>query len=328
MDDAMKSARRVLEIEAKSVAKLIEKLDDNFGKAVSLIFNAKGRLIVTGIGKSGLIGRKIAATMTSTGTQALFLHPVEGMHGDMGIVGKGDVILALSNSGETEELNMILATVRELGVKIIAFTGKKKSTLAALSTVVIDTGVEKEACPFGMTPTASTTAALAMGDALAVALMEKRKFGEEDFCKFHPGGTLGMRLFAKVAKAMVKGSRVPQVKLGIKASKAVKKMNDKNVGFVIVTDQEGELAGILTDGDIRRHICNSFNFNEKLVDEVMSRSPKTIGMDASLAEAIAKMQKLEITTLVVTSADNKVLGYLHLHDILGRGGNLRVSVSL
>jgi len=325
---AITSARTVIETEAQALLGLLDKLDDNFVKATELIFATKGRLIVTGIGKSGLIGKKIAATMTSTGTPAIFLHPVEGMHGDLGIVGKDDVVLALSNSGETEELNMILAPMRELGVQIIAFTGKSSSTLAKLSNVVINTGVAKEACPFGMTPTSSTTAMLAMGDALAVALIEKRQFGEEDFHKFHPGGSLGMRLFAKIAKVMITGARVPLVTLGVKAAQAVQEMNGKNVGFVLVSDAQGKLQGILTDGDIRRHICAGINIGEKIIDEVMSHSPKTISAESSVAEAITKMQRLEITTLVVVDSQQEILGYIHLHDILGRGGSLRLSLPI
>ena len=325
-DKAIKSAQNVLKIEAQSILQLIDRLDRNFSRAVLLIYKTKGRLIVTGIGKSGLVGKKISATMTSTGTQAIFLHPVEGMHGDLGIVTKEDVVLAISNSGETEELNVILESIRKIGAAIIAFTGKPASTLAKMSDIVIDVGVEKEACPFGMAPTSSTTAALAMGDALAVALIEKRKFTESDFYKFHPGGSLGLRLLSKVSKVMITGSNVPKVSTGVTASEAVRKMDEKNVGFVLVVGRGETVLGILTDGDIRRHVSRNVNINQKTIDEIMSCSPKMISNDASIADAIAKMQQLEITTLVVVNGKNKLLGYIHLHDVLGRGGSLRISL--
>jgi len=326
-DEAIAMAKDVLKIEAESILHLINKLNDSFSKAVDLIFKSKGRVIVTGIGKSGLIGRKIVATLTSTGTQALFLHPVEGMHGDLGIVTSKDVMLAISNSGETDELNMILSSISELGVKMIAFTGNPSSTLAKACDVVIDTGVEREACPFGLAPTSSSTAALAMGDALAVALIGRRKFNEKDFYKFHPGGNLSQRLRSRVRDVMIGGSNIPRVFSGTSALGAIEEMDEKNKGFVLITDKSGTLQGILTDGDLRRLVRHGQNLRDKSVDELMTPSPKTIGADVSLARTIERMQRDEITTLVVVNERKRLLGYVHLHDILGRGGTLKISLN-
>lgn len=320
-------ARDVLKIEAESIAGLIGKLNDNFTRAVDTIYKSHGRVIVTGIGKSGLIGKKIVATLTSTGTQAIFLHPVEGMHGDLGIVTKRDVVLAISNSGETKELNTIVASVREIGATLIAFSGDTESTLARSCDLVIDVGVAREACPFGLAPTSSTTAALAMGDALAVALIEKRSFNEKDFYKFHPGGNLGLRLRAKVRDVMIRGKDIPRVAGGATFAEAIRIMDEKNKGFVLVTDAKNHLLGILTDGDLRRLIRRGESLKDRLIDDIMTPSPKTITENASVAQTIETMQQREITTLVVINGQNKLKGYVHLHDILGRGGTLKISVS-
>ncbi|HBH87603.1 MAG TPA: KpsF/GutQ family sugar-phosphate isomerase [Syntrophaceae bacterium] len=319
-------AKDVLRIEAEGILHLIDKVDISFEKAVDIIFKTKGRVIVTGIGKSGLIGKKIVATLTSTGTPAIFLHPVEGMHGDLGIVTKDDVMLAISNSGETDELNMIISSIRKIGARLIAFTGNPSSTLARSSDVVIDVGVEKEACPFGLAPTSSTTACLAMGDALAAVLIEKRKFNQSDFYKFHPAGNLGQRLRAKVRDFMITGTEIPKVDSGTPVMQAIEEMDKGNKGFVLITDKKNRLAGILTDGDLRRFVRRGQNFQDKIIDEVMTPSPKTIEEDASLAQTIEYMQKDEITTLVVVNKKKQLKGYIHLHDILGRGGSLKISV--
>ncbi len=319
-------AKDVLRIEAEGILHLIDKVDSSFEKAVHIIFKTKGRVIVTGIGKSGLIGKKIVATLTSTGTPAIFLHPVEGMHGDLGIVTKDDVMLAISNSGETDELNMIISSIRKIGARLIAFTGNPSSTLARSSDVVIDVGVKKEACPFGLAPTSSTTACLAMGDALAAVLIEKRKFNQSDFYKFHPAGNLGQRLRAKVRDFMITGAGIPKVYSGTPVMQAIEEMDRGNKGFVLITDKKNRLAGILTDGDLRRFVRRGQNFQDKTIDEVMTPSPKTIEEDASLAQTIEYMQKDEITTLVVVNKKKQLKGYIHLHDILGRGGSLKISV--
>lgn len=325
-DQAIARAKEVLKTEAESILQLIGKVGDSFAGAVDIIYQSKGRVIITGIGKSGLIGKKIAATLTSTGTQAIFLHPVEGIHGDLGIVTKDDVIIAISNSGETSELNLIISAVREIGTPVIALTGNPSSTLSRFSDVVIDVSVEKEACPFGLAPTSSTTAAMAMGDALAVALIEKMNFQESDFYRFHPGGNLGMRLRAKVRDVMIR-EHIPLVFSGVPAAGAIEEMDEKNKGFVLVTSRENELVGILTDGDLRRMLRKGIDFKTKKIDELMTRSPKTIEENSSLAETIEFMQRDEITTLAVVDEKKKLKGYMHLHDILGRGGSLKISIS-
>ena len=324
---SLNRAREVLKIEARSILGLIDKLNDDFSRAVETIFKCKGRVIVTGIGKSGLIGRKISATLTSTGTQALFLHPVEGIHGDLGIVTKDDIVLAISNSGETRELIPIIGSVKQTGAPIIAFTGVLSSTLAKNSDIVIDVSVEKEACPFGLAPTSSSTAALAMGDALAIALIDKRKFLEKDFYKFHPGGSLGARLKATVGDAMVIGDKIPRVFSNSAALQAIEEIDRKNVGFVLVTDKRNNLLGILTDGDVRRMVRKGVPLDDKLIDDVMTHNPKTIDEKESLAATVELMQKKEITSLAVVNGKNKLKGYVHLHDILGRGGSVNISLT-
>jgi arabinose-5-phosphate isomerase len=324
---SLRQAREVLKIEAESILQLIDRIDDRFVKAVDIIYQSKGRVIVTGIGKSGLIGKKIVATLTSTGTQAIFLHPVEGMHGDLGIVTKDDVMLAISNSGETHELNMIIGSVREIGAPLIAFTGQLSSSLALASDVVIDVGVAREACPFGLAPTSSTTAALAMGDALAVALIERRRFNETDFYKFHPGGNLGLRLRARVRDVMIQGDQIPKVFSGSTFAAAIGEMDIKNKGFVLITNPDNHLLGIFTDGDLRRLIHRGEDFRDRAIDDIMTRSPKTIDENTSVARTIETMQQREITTLAVVNKNNQLKGYVHLHDILGRGGTLKISIT-
>jgi len=324
---SIKRGKEVLLTEAQSLLHLVDKIDANFARAVNMIFACKGRVIITGIGKSGLIGKKIVATMTSTGTQALFLHPVEGIHGDLGIVTKEDIVLAISNSGETRELMPIISSVKHIGAPIIAFTGVKTSTLGRNSEIVIDVSVEKEACPFGLAPTSSSTAALAMGDALAIALIDKRKFREKDFYKFHPGGSLGARLRATVRDAMIVGERIPRVWTKTPARQAISEIDRMNVGFVMVTDRRNTLLGILTDGDVRRLVSRGVSFDDLTVDDIMTQRPKTIDEKASLAEGVEFMQKKEITSLAVVNGKNKLKGYIHLHDILGRGGSVNISLT-
>jgi arabinose-5-phosphate isomerase len=326
-DRSIKEAKEVLRIEAESILRLIDRVGDSFSQAVELIYRCKGRVIVAGIGKSGLIGRKIVATLTSTGTQALFLHPVEGLHGDLGIVTKEDVLLAISHSGETIELNLVIDSIRSLGVPRIAFTGNLRSSLARNCDVVIDVGVEKEACPFGLAPTSSSTAALAMGDALAVALIQRRNFQEQDFYKFHPGGNLGSRLRAKVGDVMIGGLQIPRVKKEASAREAIRELDEKNKGFVLVTDGDETLMGILTDGDLRRLVRTGRDFLNERIDVIMTRNPKAVSETISVAQAIEQMQRAEITTLAVTDASGRLKGYIHLHDLLGRGGTLRMTLA-
>ncbi len=326
MADSIQQAKEVLRIEAESISNLIEKIGPSFSEAVGIIYRAKGRVIITGIGKSGLVGKKIAATLTSTGTPAIFLHPVEGLHGDLGIVTRDDVMLCISNSGETNELITLVSNVKGIGLAIISLTGNMHSTLAASSDVTIDVGVEKEACPFGLAPTSSTTATLAMGDALAVALVKKMDFTERDFYKFHPGGHLGQRLMARVKDVMIGGDGIPMVPSGMSAPAAIETMDEKNLGFVFITDPQNRLLGILTDGDLRRHIRAGVVFSEKIVDDLMTKGPKTIDPETSLAHTVEIMQRDEITTLATIDGDGHLDGYIHLHDILGRGGTIKISI--
>jgi arabinose-5-phosphate isomerase len=312
-------AREVLTIEAEGLAALIAKLDASFVKAVDLIFQAKGRVIVTGVGKSGIVARKLVATFNSTGTPALFLHPVEAMHGDLGMVSAADVILALSNSGETRELTILVPSLERLSAPLIAMTGRPDSTLGRLAQVAIDTGVPREACPLGLAPTASTTAMLAMGDALAVVLLTKRGFQASDFQRFHPGGSLGERLTLAISEVMLTGARVPVISLSHSLSQAIEEMDAKRLGVTLVVDGRGTLKGIITDGDLRRALKKWGSLQDKQVKEIMTPKPRNIGPGALASQALELMEHQAITVLPVVDEAQKVLGIVHLHDLLGRG---------
>ncbi|WP_449245700.1 KpsF/GutQ family sugar-phosphate isomerase [Desulfobacca acetoxidans] len=312
-------AREVLAIESEGIANLIPKLDHNFVRAVQMIFQAKGRLIVTGVGKSGIVARKIVATLNSTGAPSLFLHPVEAMHGDLGMISPQDVVLALSNSGETSELTILLPSIKRLGVPLIALTGRVESTLASHSDVVIDVGVPREACPLGLAPTASTTAALAMGDALAVALLTQRGFKASDFRRFHPGGSLGARLSLAIGEVMLTGNRVPRVHPEDPLISALREMDEKGFGATLVVDGAGVLLGIFTDGDLRRCLRKFQHLQDKTVAQVMTPSPHAIGPESLASQALEHMEHKAITVLPVVDAKRVVLGIVHLHDLLGRG---------
>ncbi|MBI5559109.1 MAG: KpsF/GutQ family sugar-phosphate isomerase [Deltaproteobacteria bacterium] len=314
-------AKEVLQIEAQGIQALIEQLDAGFDKAVALIMNCPSRVIITGIGKSGIIGQKISATFNSTGTPSFFLHPVEAMHGDLGIVDHNDVVLALSYSGETTELNMLLPTLKKRGVKTIAMTGNRNSTLASFADVVLSAKVPKEACPLGLAPTASTTAALALGDALAVVLIEKKKFAASDFRKNHPGGSLGERLKIKVQEVMITGPLMPVASLNSSLRAAISILNEKNLGAVLITDDERKLRGIITDGDLRRQISMPapVDLDRMQAKDIMTPSPKTIEEDLLAADALSIMQRHEVTILPVQNKAGQLSGMLHLHDLLGKG---------
>lgn len=316
-------ARRVLKIEADAVAALIDRIDERFEQAVEMILDCKGRVVVTGMGKSGLIGKKIAATLASTGTPALFLHPAEGIHGDLGMVTRGDTVIALSNSGETEEVARMLPALKRLGIKLIALTGNTDSTLAKNSDVVIDVGVKEEACPLGLAPTASTTATLAMGDALAVALLDKRGFREEDFACFHPGGTLGKRLLLRVQDLMHTGNAIPVVSEATLIKDAIYEISSKKMGVTSVLDGAGKLVGVISDGDLRRWMERTEKTGENLLakeaKDIMTKNPKVIKRETLAAEAVAIMERNSITCLIVTDHDAKPEGVIHLHDLLKAG---------
>jgi arabinose-5-phosphate isomerase len=311
-------AREVLQIEAEGIQAVLEQLGDEFARAVDLIMACPSRLIVTGIGKSGLVGQKITATLNSTGTPSFFLHPVEAMHGDLGMVAPTDVILAISYSGETTELNTLLSSLGERKVPIIAMTGGLSSTLAACADVTLNVAVPKEACPLGLAPTTSTTATLALGDALAVALLKRKQFRAEDFRRNHPGGSLGERLKVSVSEVMLTGSDIPWVHQKASLQDAIVTLHEKNLGAVMVTDQAGRLVGILTDGDIRR-IVISGDINGLDLSRVMTPDPVAIGADLLAADALSLMQEHEITILAVVDKGKKLSGILHLHNLLGKG---------
>ncbi len=314
----VEQAREVLRVEAEGILGLIERIGPEFEKAVEAILNAKGKVILTGIGKSGLIGRKIASTFNSTGTPAIFLHPVEAAHGDLGTVTMGDIILAVSNSGQTSEINAILPILRKMGAKLICFTGVLASPMAKLCDIVIDVGVKKEACPLGLAPTASSTAALAMGDALAVALINRRRFEKKDFQRFHPGGSLGERLAIKVREVMITGEGIPMVELGSLMRRAIQEMDSKRLGATLVVDEGLRLAGIITDGDLRRALLMKEDVHHIPVEDVMSSATKTIDEDQTAAEALGIMERHAITHLAIVDEHKKVKGIVHLHDVLGR----------
>jgi len=313
----LKTAKEVLKIEAEAVRNLIPKLNESFEDAVKLILSCKGRVVVTGIGKSGIIGKKIVATLSSTGTPSLFLHPTEGSHGDLGMITKSDIVIAISNSGETEEINNLLSFFKKKKIKIISMTGKINSTLARHSNFVLDTGVKREACPLGLAPTASTTAMLAMGDALAIALLKERDFKREDYALLHPAGSLGRRLSLKVKDVMKIGKQIPIVKHDITMKEAVAEISIKKFGFALVLDANKKLKGIITDGDVRRSVKVK-DFLNKRVDTFMSKKPKTIDKDSLAVEALEKMEKYSITSLSIVNKKNIPEGVVHLHDLLGR----------
>lgn len=312
-------AKQVIQIEADGLLSLLDQIDTQFDKAVDLIMSCPSRVIITGIGKSGIIGQKISATLNSTGTSSFFLHPVEAMHGDLGIVDPNDIILAISYSGETTELNMLLPTFKSRGNKLIALTGDLTSSLAKAADAVLNAKVPREACPLGLAPTASTTATLAIGDALAVVLLNKKKFNASDFRRNHPGGSLGERLKAHVYQVMLTGDAIPTVSADSLLIDAIRILNNRNIGAVLVLDEKNHSIGILTDGDIRRLVVKLSDLGGKSVRETMTPSPKTIQENLLAADALSIMQLHEVTILPVVNEQNEVTGILHLHDLLGKG---------
>jgi len=312
-------AKEVLEIEAHSILRLKNSINENFDRAIEILYACKGRVIVTGMGKSGLIGKKIAATLSSTGTPSYFLHPAESTHGDSGVITRDDVIIAISNSGETQELLNLLPLIKRFGVPMIALTGGLNSTLAKTSEVFLDISVEKEACPLNKAPTASTTATLAMGDALAVCLLEKRGFTEEDFLIFHPGGALGKGILYKVSELMLKDNRLPLADENELFTSVIELISEKKLGLAIITDQNGLMTGVLTDGDIRRTLIKHHEIKDLKVKDVMTVNPKTILPNELAAKALHLMEKYSITALTITDENKKPVGVLHIHDLLKAG---------
>ncbi len=312
-------AKEVLRIEAEGITAVIGQIDAEFDKAVGMIMACPARVIITGIGKSGIVGQKIAATLNSTGTPALFLHPVEAMHGDLGIVDPRDVIIAISYSGETTELNLLLPALKKRGAKIIAMTGRRNSTLAESADAVLTVTVPREACPLGLAPTASTTATLALGDALAVVLLNRKEFNERDFRRNHPGGSLGERLKVRVAEVMLTGEAIPKVASSTSLTEAIRELNRKNLGAVLVMNGDDQVRGILTDGDLRRLISRGLALDTMQLTEAMTADPKCIEAELLAADALSIMQRHEITVLPVTDPQGRLAGILHLQDLLGKG---------
>jgi arabinose-5-phosphate isomerase len=307
-------ARRVLQTEASAILGLVDRLDARFDRAVQLLYECRGRVVVTGMGKSGIICRKIAATLSSTGTSATFMHPAEAIHGDLGVVRDGDVVLALSHSGETEELVRLLESIKRIGACLVAITGHLDSTLARAADVTLDCGIAEEACPLNLVPTASTTAALALGDALAMTLLVRKGFREEDFATLHPGGKLGKRLM-RVEHVMHAGDAAPIVHTAAPMHDVFHEMSNKRLGMTCVVDDAGRLAGIFTDGDLRRLMITSSDVLGLTAGDVMKRNPRTIGRELLAVEALRIMETHKITSVVVATADGKVEGVVHLHDL-------------
>ncbi|MBN2062496.1 MAG: KpsF/GutQ family sugar-phosphate isomerase [Deltaproteobacteria bacterium] len=314
----IEKVKDVLKIEAQGILDLIDRVGPEFEEAVAMILNCKGRIILTGMGKSGLVGRKISATLNSTGTPSVFLHPAEAIHGDLGMVARDDIILAISNSGKTKEINNLLPIFKSMGTRIISFTGSLDSVMAQESDIVIDVGVEREACPMGLAPTTSTTACLAVGDALAVALINLRQFDKQDFKRFHPGGSLGERLSCEVKEVMFTEDNMPMVISGSGIEQALVEMDAKGIGATIVIDADRRLEGILTDGDLRRALLKHRDIYSMKVEEIMTIAPRTVNEEMTAAEALGIMELYEITHLVVLDSENRVKGVVHLHDLLGR----------
>lgn len=316
MESSLEQAKRVLRIEAQAILNLIEKIGNEFHETICLLLQCKGKVVVTGMGKSGQICRKIAATLASTGTPAFFLHPAEGIHGDLGMIAQGDVVIAISYSGETDELIQILPSIKRLGIPIIALTGNIKSTLAKASDIVLDLSIQEEACPMGLAPTASTTATLAMGDALAVTLFEKRGFKKDDFALLHPGGTLGRKLLFKVKDLMKKAEELPLIQTDSTMKDALVEITSKHLGVTGIIDKEGRLQGVITDGDLRRHLQGETDFLSQSVLQVMTQHPKTIKQEELASKAVHIMEKYSITSLFITDERLQPVGIIHIHDLI------------
>jgi arabinose-5-phosphate isomerase len=314
----LQAARKVLETEAAAILALVDRIDHTFARAVGLVRECKGRIILTGMGKSGIICRKIAATLTSTGTAAFFLHPAEAVHGDLGVIQADDVVIAMSYSGETEELTHVLEAIKRLGARLIAITGELRSTLAQAADVVLNCHVSEEACPMNLVPTASTTACLAMGDALAMAVLVEKGFKPDDFATLHPGGTLGRRLM-RAHQLMHAGEDCPVVSITDPIHIVLDTISRKGLGMTAVVDAERRLAGIITDGDLRRKLAAGMDFRDRVARDIMTPDPVTVSGDTMAAEALALLERRKITSVVVIDAERHVAGVLHLHDLWRTG---------
>ena len=312
-------ANRVLAIESRAVSHLNSRLDETFANACRLCLDTIGRVVVTGMGKSGHIGKKISATLASTGTPSFFMHPAEASHGDLGMITQHDLLLAVSYSGETEEVVTILPLIKRMGARLVSMTGKPSSTLARAADVHLDVSVEEEACPLNLAPTASTTATLAMGDALAVALLESRGFTAEDFAMSHPSGSLGKRLLLRVSDVMHTGDKIPAVRANVSLSEGLVEMTQKSLGMTAIVDEENRILGIFTDGDLRRALDASLDVHETDMAAVMHKGCTTISPDVLAAEAVHMLEEKKITQLLVTDVDERLVGALNIHDLFRAG---------
>jgi len=313
------SAKRTITIERDAISDLFERIDEKFSSACELMTDCKGRVVVTGMGKSGHIAKKIAATLASTGTPSFFVHPGEASHGDLGMITNNDVVLAISNSGNTAEIVTILPLIKRMGTPLISMTGNPDSILAKQSNINLDVSITKEACPLGLAPTSSTTVTLVMGDALAVALLESKNFSEQDFAFSHPGGSLGKKLILTVADLMHTGKRIPAVKSGTLLSDGLIEISEKGLGLTAIINKENKLAGLFTDGDLRRTFDAKLDLLTTIIDDIMTTRCKTITADILAAEALSIMEQHKITGLLVTNSNQEVIGALHMHDLLRAG---------
>lgn len=317
--DSIEKGKEVVRIEAEAVRALENKINEAFAGAVDLIAKISGRVVVTGMGKSGLIARKIVATMNSTGTPAIFMHPSDAVHGDLGMVRPEDVVICISKSGDTEEILQLVPRFKRIGVPIISIIGNKVSRLGRESEFVLEAGVEQEACPYDLAPTASTTAALVIGDALAIALLDRKNFTEEEFAMFHPGGNIGKRLFMRVEELMVKGKDIPKVTTAASLRETILVMTSGRLGAACVVNPTGELAGIITDGDLRRLLQKDIDFSHLVADDVMTRNPKVVKQNTLAVAALEVMESFNISQLIIVDNFHKPAGMVHLHDLVKAG---------
>jgi arabinose-5-phosphate isomerase len=318
-NEILKTGKNVVKIEAEAVANLEGSINNDFAKAVQTIYESTGRVVLTGMGKSGLIARKIVATLNSTGTAAIYLHPTDALHGDLGMVRKEDVVILISKSGSTEEIAKLLPMLKRLGVKLIAMSGNPGSSLVKQSDIFLNISVKEEACPHDLAPTSSTTATLVMGDALSVALLQKRGFTAEDFALLHPGGSLGKRLSLKIDEIMIKGDGVPVVKENSSIKDIILEMTSKRLGTTCVVDNTGKLSGIITDGDLRRLLEKTMDVKHLVATDIMSKKPKVTEKDYLASFALQLMENHKITSLIVTDKNKKPIGIVHLHDLINLG---------
>lgn len=321
--EIIEKGKDVIRLEAKAVASLESSINEEFAKAVEVMFNCKGRVILTGMGKSGLIARKIVATMNSTGTPSIYLHPSDAMHGDLGMVRKNDVVIFISKSGNTEEVASLIPLLKRVDVKMIAMCGIEDSKIVRQCDIFLNINVTEEACPLDLAPTSSTTATLAMGDALAVALLEKRGFTKEDFAILHPGGSLGKRLSLELKEIMIKGDKIPVVNEETSLKDAILEITSKRLGATSVVNERGELTGIITDGDLRRLLEKTLNLSSVKAKDVMTKNPKTLKDNCLGSLALQKMENFKITSIIITNEENKPIGFVHLHDLVNLGLRVR-----